>query len=140
MDMSMINAKPIPQEPDQDNSALFVCIVLQVRDFAHLLTLLQDAPDPSARPSDPPALPNPTGHFEPEETWLNHVGAAEYLGISKSTLYHYACQQRVECRKLGGRLEYRRSVLDRFKEEQVRPVRRSRGQRSIIKSALGSGK
>lgn len=139
--MSISDPNPISPKPDRDNAVRFVCIVLQVRDFAHFLALLQDAQDSNARPSDgPPTLPTPTGHFEPEETWLNHAEAAMYLGVSKTTLYHYACQQRVECRKLGGRLEYRRSILDGFKEEQVRPARRSRGQRSIIKSALGSGK
>ncbi|MCI0723685.1 MAG: helix-turn-helix domain-containing protein [Acidobacteria bacterium] len=70
---------------------------------------------------------------------MSHSAAAEYLGISTSTLYKYACQQKVECRKLGGRLDYRRSVLERFKEEQIRPARRVE-RRGIITSAHGSGK
>jgi len=139
--MSMSDSTPIPSKPGRDNAVDFVCVVLQPRDFAHLLALLRDARDSNSPPfDDPPTLPTPTGNLEPGETWLSHVEAAKYLGISKNTLYHYACQQRVECRKLGGRLEYRRSVLDRFKEEQVRPARRSQRPRSIIKPALGSGK
>ena len=71
--------------------------------------------------------------------WLKHAEAADYLGISKSTLYQYTSQQKIECRKLGGRLEYFRSTLDRFKDQQIRPARRlMRG--SIIPTALGSGK
>jgi len=73
------------------------------------------------------------------DPWLNHEQAADHLGISKSTLYQYASQEKIECRKLGGRLEYLRSTLDRFKDQQIRPARRLvRG--SIIPTALGSGK
>ena len=74
--------------------------------------------------------------FLPEK----HAEAAEYLGISKSTLYQYACQQKIECRKWCGRLEYRRSSLDAFKDHQMRPAHRWFSQRSIIPGALGSGK
>ena len=75
-----------------------------------------------------------------EDLWLKHAEAAEYLHVSKSTLYQYACQQKIECRKLAGRLEYRRSTLDQFKDRQIRPAHRSFSQRSIIPTALGSGK
>jgi excisionase family DNA binding protein len=57
-------------------------------------------------------------------SWLTHIEAASYLGIAVSTLYRYAEQERVECRKIGNRLEYRRTSLDRFKEQQIRPARR----------------
>jgi excisionase family DNA binding protein len=70
--------------------------------------------------------------------WLTHFEAARYLGVSTSTLYRYAEQERIECRKTGNRLEYRRSTLDRFKENQIRPARRSR-PRGIIAPTLGSG-
>ena len=75
-----------------------------------------------------------------DDPWLRHTEAADYLGISKSTLYQYVCQGKIECRKLAGRLEYRRSTLDQFKDRQIRPAHQSSPQRSIIPTALGSGK
>jgi len=75
-----------------------------------------------------------------DDPWLKHAEAADYLGISKSTLYQYVCQQKIECRKLGGRLEYRRSTLDQFKEQRIRPAHSWFSQGSIIPAALGSGK
>jgi len=74
------------------------------------------------------------------DPWLKHSDAADYLGISKSTIYQYASQEKIECRKLGGRLEYLRSTLERFKDQQIRPARRCLVQGSIIPTALGSGK
>jgi hypothetical protein len=41
---------------------------------------------------------------------------------------------------LAGRLEYRRSTLDQFKDHQIRPAHRWFPRRSIIPAALGSGK
>jgi excisionase family DNA binding protein len=55
--------------------------------------------------------------------WLTHTEAAKYLGISTTTLYRYAEQERIEFRKIGNRLNYRRSALDHFKEQHVRPAR-----------------
>jgi excisionase family DNA binding protein len=78
----------------------------------------------------------PAQESNPE--WLTHPEASRYLGVAISTLYRYAEQERIECRKLGNRLEYRRSSLDRFKENQIRPARRSRS-RGIIAPTLGSG-
>ena len=60
--------------------------------------------------------------------WLTHPEAAKCLGISTTTLYRYAEQERIEFRKIGNRLEYRRSALDQFKEQHVRPARRPRRQ------------
>ena len=77
---------------------------------------------------------------EPDDCWFPHAEAADYLGTSESTLYQYASQGRLECRKLFGRLEYRRSTLDKFKESQVRPARRPGVPRSRIPLAHGSGK
>jgi excisionase family DNA binding protein len=75
---------------------------------------------------------------ETNGVWLTHSEAARYLGVAISTLYRYAEQEKIECRKLGNRLEYRRSSLDRFKENQIRPPRRARS-RGIITPTLGSG-
>ena len=60
--------------------------------------------------------------------WLTHPEAAKCLGISTTTLYRYVEQERIEFRKIGNRLEYRRSALDQFKEQHVRPARRRRRQ------------
>jgi excisionase family DNA binding protein len=72
------------------------------------------------------------------DRWLEHAAAAECLGVGKSTLYRYAEQGKIEYRKIGNRLQYRRSSLDRFKEQQIRPARRFR-PRGIIPATLGSG-
>jgi len=68
------------------------------------------------------------------------ISAAGLRVASKSTLYQYACQRKIECRKLGGRLEYRRSTLDQFKDLQVRRTHEWFPRKSIIAMALGSGK
>jgi Helix-turn-helix domain len=118
------------------------CIVFRTQDSERLVELLRQAltgiPDQvRPRPQDTASL---SLERSPEDFWLKHLEAAEYLGDSKSTLYQYACQHKIECRKLAGRLEYRRSTLDQFKERQIRPAHRWFSQRSIIPTALGSGK
>jgi excisionase family DNA binding protein len=75
-----------------------------------------------------------------EDSWLNHSEAAKYLGVSKSTLYHYSNQEQIERLKLGGRLEYRRFALDKFKEAHTLPPRPHFQRRGIITSAHFSGK
>ena len=75
-----------------------------------------------------------------EDHWLEHGEASKCLGISKSTLYRYVSQQRIECRKVAGRLEYRQSSLEKLKKEQLRPARLSHHADSIISSAFSSGK
>jgi hypothetical protein len=75
-----------------------------------------------------------------EDCWLEHGEASKCLGISKSTLYRYVSQQRIECRKVAGRLEYRQSTLERLKKDRVRPARRSHHAGGIIPPAFSSGK
>jgi excisionase family DNA binding protein len=121
---------------------LVACVVFQTRDPEQLVHALRRALTGIAD-QVPPVLPaSPTVPLEEdsEDPWLRHAEAAEYLGISKSTLYQYACQQKIECRKLAGRLEYRRSTLDQFKDLHIRPARRWLSSKSIIPVALGSGK
>jgi len=117
------------------------CVVFQTRDPEHLLELLREALTGIADlvPETAPVLPTiaPRSDSDP---WLKHPEAAEYLGIATSTLYRYACQQRIESRKLCGRLEYRRSILDKFKDMNIRPATRWPSSGRIIASALGSGK
>jgi hypothetical protein len=74
------------------------------------------------------------------DSWLEHTAAAEYLGIARSTLYRYSEHHEIESRKFCGRLQYRLSSLDEFKNQHVRPARRSNRETGIIASALSSGK
>lgn len=116
------------------------CVVFQTRDPEHLLELLRDALRGVAGPPSeavPISTVLPLCDFD---AWLKHPDAAEYLGISTSTLYRYACQHRIESRKLCGRLEYRRSALDKFKDLHIRPATRWPSRGRIIPAALGSGK
>jgi len=121
---------------------VLACVVFETRDPKQLVQVLEQAltgiaaHSPAAR-SAPPLVPLQKDSDDP---WFKHAAAAEYLGISKSTLYRYACQQRIECRKLGGRLEFRRSTLDQFKNRQIRPAHRWVSGQSIMSAALGSGK
>ncbi|MGH9572458.1 MAG: helix-turn-helix domain-containing protein [Candidatus Acidiferrales bacterium] len=123
------------------SQVLLTCILLMPQDAAPILALLQKATPTPASPGQPiTTTVRSIAANEPEQNpWLEHSEAAEYLGVARSTLYRYACQERIEARKLGGRLEYRRSTLDKFKEQQIRPARRSR-TRGIITPTLGSGK
>ncbi len=125
-----------------DDPVLVACVVFQTLAPEHLIQRIREAitaiVDPTAIG---PAVPDVTSlRSVSEDPWLRHSEAANYLGISKSTLYQYACQQKIECRKLGGRLGYRRSTLDRFKDLHIRPAHQWFAQRSIISQALGSGK
>jgi len=121
---------------------VLACVVFETRDPEQLVQVLEQAltgiaaRSPAPR-SAPPLVPLQKDSDDP---WFKHAAAAEYLGISKSTLYRYACQQRIECRKLGGRLEFRRSTLDQFKNRQIRPAHRWVSGQSIMSAALGSGK
>ena len=118
------------------------CVVFQTRDPDHFVQLLREAltgiTDQAAEGSAISPIVPPQA--DSEDPWLKHLEAAEYLGISKSTLYRYSCQQKIESRKLGGRLEHHRSTLDRFINRQIRPARRNAEQGSKITRALGSGK
>lgn len=132
---------PAGKEQARDPTVL-ACVVFRTRDPEQLIQLLHRALTGIAGqgPAEAPAPPTVSIKTDSEDPWLKHAEAAEYLGISKSTLYQYACQQKIECRKLAGRLEYRRSTLDQFKDQRIRPARRWSSQRSIIPTAFGSGK
>lgn len=51
---------------------------------------------------------------EIEQKWLNTQQAADYLGISKSTLYHWVNDRKIEFHKLSmaGRLRFLKEDLD----------------------------
>jgi excisionase family DNA binding protein len=131
------NAKTFPSSEQSASPALVACFLLPPEQAENLISLLQGlaANPPIGLPHIAP-MAAPTQESNP--TWLTHSEAARYLGIAMSTLYRYAEQERIEFRKLANRLEYRRSSLDRFKENQIRPARRSRS-RGIIPTTLGSG-
>src|SRR5882762_594826 len=116
---------------------LVACFVLPSEQAESLIAMLQRIASNSSNGS-PLIVPQTPSTQEPNPAWLTHSEAARYLGVAISTLYRYAEQERIECRKLSNRLEYRRSSLDRFKENQIRPPRRARS-RGIITPTLGSG-
>ena len=113
-----------------DSSPAFVaCFVLPAQQAGTLISVLQEFVS-SAEGLSPATLSPlaiaPTN--DSTSVWLTHPEAAKCLGISTTTLYRYVEQERIEFRKIGNRLEYRRSALDQFKEQHVRPARRRRRQ------------
>jgi predicted DNA-binding transcriptional regulator AlpA len=120
---------------------LVACLLLLPEDAEAILSFLRrlavnGCDFPSAKASNGGALMQAAF----EDSWLGHSEAAAYLGVSKSTLYHYSCHEQIERRKLGGRLEYRRSALDKFKEDHTQPANCSSSSARIIASAHSSGK
>jgi Helix-turn-helix domain len=138
--------RPTDQKPpnsfppsDKNSSPVLVaCFILPSDQAESLITMLQRIASNSAGASSASAPPDGAVQ-DLKSQWLTHSGAASYLGVAMSTLYHYAEQERIECRKIGNRLEYRRSSLDRFKESLIRPARRARNRGTIAPMLLGSG-
>ena len=139
----MSDARDRTDKIQHDDPVLVACVVFQTQAPEHLIQKIREAITAiAAQTSACPIIPEITSlrSVSEEDPWLRQTEAANYLGISKSTLYQYACQHKIECRKLGGRLEYRRSTLDRFKDLQVRRTHDWFPRKSIITTALGSGK
>ena len=113
-----------------DSSPAFVaCFVLPAQQAETLISVLQEfvsGTEGLVPASFSPLAIAPTD--DSTSVWLTHPEAAKCLGISSTTLYRYVGQERIEFRKIGNRLEYRRSALDQFKEQHVRPARRPRRQ------------
>lgn len=128
----------VPPSDQNVSPVLVACFVLRSEQAESLIAMLQRiaASSPAVSPG---STPLDTAIQEFKTRWLTHAEAASYLGVALSTLYHYAEQERVECRKIGNRLEYRRSSLDRFKESLIRPARRARNRGTISPMLLGSG-
>jgi len=125
----------IPAATKEDSPPSFVaCFVLPRKQAETLISVLREY----VSSGEGLALTSTTE--DPSDSWLTHSEAAECLGISTTTLYRYVEQERIEFRKIGHRLEYRRSTLDQFKEQHIRPARRSVRVRGIIPSAPNSGK
>ena len=136
----MNNEKHSLGENPSQNPAVVACVVFRTQNPEQVIQALTEALAGIGESALPEVPPKSNGQIEGPETWLKHPDAAEYLGISSSTLYRYACQHRIEYRKLCGRLEYRRSTLDGFKDLQIRPATRWHSSARIIPAALGSGK
>lgn len=138
----MNNGRDPTRKGQAGDPTVLACVVFQTRDPEQLVQLLHRALTGIAGQArtEPPTSATLSLQRDSEDPWLKHAEAAEYLGISKSTLYQYACQQKIECRNLAGRLEYRRSTLGQFKDRQVRPAQRSFSQGSVVPRPLGSGK
>ncbi|MHB8412769.1 MAG: helix-turn-helix domain-containing protein [Candidatus Acidiferrales bacterium] len=125
-----------------DTPRLVACLLLLPENSEHIFELFQKL---ATRNPDLPAHRATTDTEVPkqprcDDPWLSHSEAAAYLGVSKSTLYHYSCLDEIERRKLGGRLEYRRSVLDEFKRAHTLPASCHSTSARIIPSAHSSGK
>jgi excisionase family DNA binding protein len=123
------------------STAVLTCILVFAKDSEPILAILKKLTEDSPKPEHVSAtlIRKIETPLEPTDPWLHHNEAAEYLGISTSTLYRYAEQGHIESRKLGNRLEYRRSALDEFRNQKVRPARRSLHGSGIIASAPVSG-
>jgi hypothetical protein len=125
-----------------DGPRLVACVLLLPEDAEVLAGLLCNLATNSHASQDLNALAKPDRSLRPEPSdfWLPHVEAAKFLGVSMSTLYRYASQKRIECRKIAGRLEYRQSILERLKQQQIRSPRLPLRSGGIIPPALHSGK
>ena len=125
-----------------DGPRLVACVLLLPEDAEVLAGLLCNLATNSHVSQDLNALAKPVRFLgpEPSDSWLPHVEAAKFLGVSISTLYRYASQERIECRKIAGRLEYRQSILERLKQKQIRSARFPLRSGGIIPPALHSGK
>lgn len=136
----MNNGKHSLGENPSQSPAVVACVVFRTQNPEQVIQALTEALAGIGELASPEVPAKSNGQMEAPETWLKHPDAAEYLGISINTLYRYACQHRIEYRKLCGRLEYRRSALDGFKDLHVRPAARWPSSGGIISAALGSGK
>ena len=125
-----------------DAPRLVACLLLVPEDAHAILSFLQNlAVSGRDQSLDRPTIDGNTSmQSAPEDSWLGHSEAAAYLGVSKSTLYHYSSGEQIERRKLGGRLEYRRSALDHFKQAHTLPASCRAASARIIASAHSSGK
>lgn len=114
---------------EDSGPAFVVCFLLPPKQAETLISVLQEF----VSSAESPAQANfSTLAIAPTEDsnafWLTHAEAARCLGISTTTLYRYAEQERIEFRKIGNRLEYRRSALEEFKAQHIRPARQPRRQ------------
>jgi len=114
---------------EESSPAFVACFVLPPKQAETLISVLQEFV--SSAEGLVPANFSTLAMAPTEDStavWLTHPEAAKCLGISTTTLYRYVEQEKIEFRKIGNRLEYRRSTLDQFKDQHVRSARRPRQQ------------
>lgn len=126
--------KPLPKPP------IVVCILVVPEGTELTLNALRDVVSREIFRQDIAPTPRTGVSSPPIDSWLTHGAAAEYLGVSPSTLYRYAEHRTIESRKLWGRLQYRVSSLDKFQEQHVRRAHRSLTEGAILSTAPSSGK
>jgi predicted DNA-binding transcriptional regulator AlpA len=138
----MSDARNFTEKIQHGDVTLVACVVFQTQAPEHLIQKICEAITALAvQTSACPIIPEITSlRTVPEDAWLRHSDAAAYLGVSRSTLYHYSSGEQIERRKLGGRLEYRRSELDHFKQAHTLPASCRAASARIIASAHSSGK
>ncbi|HKV62210.1 MAG TPA: helix-turn-helix domain-containing protein [Candidatus Acidoferrum sp.] len=138
----MSDTRALTEKIKQDDPVLVACVVFQTQSPEHLVQKIREAVTALAASTPAcPVIPEITSlPSVSEDTWLRHSEAASYLGVSKSTLYHYSSGEQIERRKFGGRLEYRRSALDHFKQAHTLPAGCRAASARIIASAHSSGK
>jgi hypothetical protein len=138
----MSNARDLTEKIQHADPVLVACVVFQTQAPEHLLQKILEAISAlAAQTPASPIVPEITSiRSVSEDPWLRHSEAAVYLGVSESTLYHYSSGEQIERRKLGGRLEYRRSALDHFKQAHTLPASCRAASARIIASAHSSGK
>ena len=138
----MSDARDLTEKIQHHDPVLVACVVFQTQAPEHLIQKIREAITAIAaqRPASPIIPEINSLRSVPEDAWLRHSEATAYLGVSKSTLYHYSSGEQIERRKLGGRLEYRRSALDHFKQAHTLPASCRAASARIIASAHSSGK
>jgi predicted DNA-binding transcriptional regulator AlpA len=138
----MSDARDLTGKIQHGDPVLVACVVFQTHAPEHLIQKIHEAITAlAAQTSACPIIPEITSlRSVSEDPWLRHSEAAAYLGVSESTLYHYSSGEQIERRKLGGRLEYRRSALDHFKQAHTLPASCRAASARIIASAHSSGK
>jgi|ERR1700722_5108684 len=137
----MSDARDLTEKIQHHDPVLVACMVFQTQSPEHLIQKIREAITALAAQSLASPIPEINSlRSIPEDAWLRHSEAAAYLGVSKSTLYHYSSGEQIERRKFGGRLEYRRSALDHFKQAHTLPASCRAASARIIASALSSGK
>lgn len=128
-------AAPTPNRPP-----VLACVIILPNDAEPILSLLNKLAASSLPIQQFPLVASTDCRNAAKDRWLEHSDAAQFLGISKSTLYRYVSQRRIESRKIAGRLEYRQSQLEKLKQDHIRPARLSPPSGGIILSTLNSGK
>jgi len=117
-------AKKLAAKGDAAPPAMLACFILMPKQAESLISVLKElatgATDITQLSSTSFALT--ADSKESVEVWLSHAEAAKYLGISKSTLYHHAEQERLESRKFCGRLNIKSAALKNSRTNSFGPL------------------